>query len=74
MTGGFRQWGTFVLTANGTFLASGVLNVTWVIDQGTSDHAGLHGNGTWCCVIPLDPDGCDQKIMASYSEQIQFAP
>ncbi len=66
--------GTFVMTEAGNVSASGVLNVHWVIDQGTGDLAGLHGNGTGCCVIPLDPDGCYVKVMASYSGQIQFAP
>ena len=92
--------GVFSGTVNGrsgTCVTSTAVSLTrngdvthWVVDQGTGDLAGLHGQGTTqevsengpgcpvsgfdCTDCPPATGTCDDSFVLNYTGQIQFAP
>jgi hypothetical protein len=82
--------GTFVFSYEFNFSGRQMVANHWVVDQGTGDLAGLHGQGTvvsgiengpgcptsgFDCVDCPPPTGtCDDSFTLNYDGQIQFAP
>jgi len=99
-TGTVQASGVFSGTVNGrsgTLVFSLQVSITrngdvsrWVVDQGTGDLAGLHGQGTTqevsengpgcpvsgfdCTDCPPATGACDDSFVLNYTGQIDFAP
>jgi Protein of unknown function (DUF3224) len=66
--------GTVVMTYEAAGSPPGHIISPWIVNEGTGDLAGLHGQGTWPHVIEHGAtNGCDDTFSGDYTGQIQFA-
>ena len=75
LNGSLRS-GTMIFSYLVTFAPNGTEVTHWVVDQGTGELAGLHGQGTNPSAEELGPtDVCTwDRFTLEYAGQIQFAP
>jgi hypothetical protein len=68
--------GTMIFSYLATFAPNGRVVTHWVVDQGTDELAGIHGQGTTPSGEDFGPtDDCNwDTFTVEYAGQIQFAP